>query len=121
MELDHWRNLVDSVATTPWIAVIVAALVRFVMGYDATPREVIGTLIGGAFLIFFIAPGVAEWLRLGPAAAASAGATMALIGRPVVALLIRLATAHANDPQALREYVFGKRARNDPRQGEHRD
>lgn len=106
--MDHWRNLLSDVSTTPWVAVVAATLVRWVMGYDATPRDIVGTLVGAAFLVFFIAPGVAEWWGLGPAAAASTGATLALVGRPMVHTIIRLVMLYQRDPRRLRDAFLGK-------------
>lgn len=74
----------------------IAAAVRWGLQFDRTPRDVVASFVLALFVIAFFAPAVAEWLELGPRAAAGAGAGLALIARPFVVTLL-LAGKHLRD------------------------
>lgn len=80
---------------------LIATGVRYGLRFDTTPREAVLSFVLALFVIALIAPAVAEYLELGPRAAAGAGAGLALIARPLVVGLLTLGQRLKKDPESV--------------------
>lgn len=99
--MEMWKALAEHMERGPWIAVIAATVIRRVLRYDRDLRAMIETAVTAAFVIFLIAPGVAEYFDLGQKASAAAGAAMALVAKPALHAAIRLARRAQDDPDSI--------------------
>jgi len=97
-------------ARLPITSVLAAAIVRRVMGYDRDLKDMLTTVVAGTFVVVLVAPGVAEYLELGPGSAASMGAVLALVARPMIQMIMRIATHYRDNP----DFLMAERKKRDP-------
>lgn len=85
-----------------------AAVVRFALRFDTTAQEVVASFALALVVIALFAPALAEYLELGPRAAAGMGAGMALVARPLVVGLLTIGQRFKRDPEAVTRWLRWK-------------
>ena len=72
-------------------------LLRAILGFDSTPRELAVSFAAALFVIGFVAPGLAELLVVGPEGGSMIGAILGLTSRPLIEALMQLARSLRQD------------------------
>ena len=78
-----------------------ASLLRALLGYDSTPRELALSFVAALFVIGFVAPGLSELLSLGAEGGSMIGAILGLTARPLLEALMQLARSLRQDGLAV--------------------
>ena len=76
-------------------------LLRALLGYDSTPRELALSFLAALFVIGVVAPGLSELLGVGPEGSAMTGALLGLTARPLLEALMQLARGVRQDALGL--------------------
>ena len=77
------------------------SLLRGLLGYDSTPRELALSFVAALFVIGFVAPGLAELLELRAEGSSMIGAILGLTARPLIEALMQLARSLRQDAIAI--------------------
>ena len=72
-------------------------LLRALLGFDSTRRELALSFTAALFVIGFVAPGLTELLRLGAEGSSMIGAILGLTARPLTEALLQLARSLRKD------------------------
>ena len=76
-------------------------LLRALLGFDSSPRELALSFAAALFVIGFVGPGVAELLSVGAEGSSMIGAILGMVARPLMEALMHLARALREDARAL--------------------
>lgn len=101
---DLLQLLLQWLGTRGLLGVFLAAtttVLRWLLGFDCTPRELALSFGAALFVIGFVAPGATELLGLGPEGSSMIGAILGLTARPLIEALLQLARNLRQDALAV--------------------
>lgn len=87
----------------------VTTLLRALLGFDRTPRELAVSFAAALFVIGFVAPGVAELLGLRAEGSSMIGAILGLTSRPLIEALMQIARNLRQDALSVLRAWMGRR------------
>ena len=76
-------------------------VLRWLLGFDGTARELALSFGAALFVIGFVAPGIAELLALRPEGSSMVGAILGMVARPLIEALMQLARTLGEDARAV--------------------
>ncbi len=84
-------------------------VLRALLGFDETRRQLALSFAAALFVIGFVAPGVSELLSLRPKGCSKVGAILGLAARPLLESLMHLASSLRRCARPLRSWISRSR------------
>ena len=97
---DLLQLLLEWLGTRGLLGVFLATsttVLRWLLGFDGTARELALSFGAALFVIGFVAPGIVELLALRPEGSSMIGAILGLTARPLIEALMQLARSLRQD------------------------